>query len=1590
MADCSYARCVQERRYIRRELTKWTKNMVYIVGLERVAEELMGRRKWKHYQDVLTRQQLNLLDPSTTSSTEDDLLGGTPGAATAAQLQQGPLMNSANATTAAAALSLVGGGMIDQKTNPAAIVAAANAAAVAALTTPAAAQAAANSAAATAIVRNGHCPPGDAEIDPKTAASASPGSPRAANCLAADKLAPSSARSPSRHAKDEAEVTSPVSRHCHTSDNGIATPATGLALDGASSGPVSPAGDRVTSEGHTNQAAIPATSPDLARLTEPIVKQEPPELAADLEHPSRVKSENLERQDTSETSADKVNILPNNNNTLSSNNNTIPHRSNGLAVQDESCVAGDTPAETATPVDWKPQDKCYFCVDGKLLTMNEAGELVPESGPAPIESERLLNRRTAVAALAAESDSDTSESSEPELLANLLSAGTASGLSAKSLAAMLREAGASQNLPSLQSFVAQYSTAASLQGLQPNLAQLYNPLWYSQLQQQMSPTTVDTATGSASSGAALSPTTAAKMAAELGAGVSGTGEQPLDLSAKPGTSGMSSLLSSMMDPKHMYKAKPRLSPVGGRKTYTEDGLQHALQDILSKRLGTRRAAVQYGIPRSTLRNKVYKMALGCKRGVAALIEDDDDKDSQDGNLKDADLLDKLPQHVLADVLLKMFAEAGGSGRVHEPVLTPTPPATATSPAQPRATPEPASLDVSGLSLQAHSSPLPTPTPTAARQPTPVTATPPTTRPPQSSPLVAAAASTLLDPSLVMQVQRMLQVTASTQAQASGEAQQALAELPNLLRKVLEQQQQLTDQIQRASGSATGETTPATTSQTTYAGSATALGGPSPSLSAALNANGTTSQAATLDSCYLPFLQQLQQQHHQQQQQLQQHVKLRTISAGTPDTPASLSSMELNEATNSDDPHVILKIPSYGRAPGSSPGAGGKNGDLDRHLHHPSLATPSPPTAAAAAVLSSLVAAPTHRTSHPSASASPQTSVAPPIAAPSLASSSPLSSLSVASSSQQERTSLVPNHLSVVSPPLLGLRGAPKGDPSLSPPPTATSGPSGKSMLSVHEVIARSISKNFQQHHQTDGGALKQQMEQLKRPSISVIKTLGDISHFGAAAAAGLGPVGSAAQLAAAAAAAAASGTGTGGKGTRPKRGKYRNYDRDSLVEAVKAVQRGEMSVHRAGSYYGVPHSTLEYKVKERHLMRPRKREPKPQPGLDDHRLGGPSSAKGPSDAASSLRGLDKSKTLGMPKGSGSGASTSAAAAAAGHSGKNHHHLQQQQQQQQAQYATGSPNGGLGPKLPMFDSTAMASQLPYGAPFFWPHAAGGFGGLPAVDFSRGQPSAPDGLFGSPLGPLQPLGALSPTRDTRLHASGKPAGSAGAGAGALPKGSSVREMAEQLYDGSGTNGGSFLDDIIRQSLDKKSSELATGHGALFEQLLKGKGRPSTDDAALLARMAGKRAAPSPPMGFHPDGIKRERASPGASSTSSTGSSGLPHAPTGALSTPEQLLAKNVESLMKLHENLSSMSAAHLHRTALEDLNGAAQGGVGATRGLLGDSAEGLLSSDGETGTDPDALRTGMANHLGRGLRHGLHHHQHHHHNNHHQRGMADDSS
>uniref|UniRef100_A0A1A9UWZ3 Uncharacterized protein n=1 Tax=Glossina austeni TaxID=7395 RepID=A0A1A9UWZ3_GLOAU len=41
------------------------------------------------------------------------------------------------------------------------------------------------------------------------------------------------------------------------------------------------------------------------------------------------------------------------------------------------------------PIDWKPNDKCYFCINGKLLTVNAKGELVAESGPTGSETDHM-------------------------------------------------------------------------------------------------------------------------------------------------------------------------------------------------------------------------------------------------------------------------------------------------------------------------------------------------------------------------------------------------------------------------------------------------------------------------------------------------------------------------------------------------------------------------------------------------------------------------------------------------------------------------------------------------------------------------------------------------------------------------------------------------------------------------------------------------------------------------------------------------------------------------------------------------------------------------------------------------------------------------------------------------------------------------------------------------------------------------------------------------------------------------------------------------------------------------------------------------
>uniref|UniRef100_A0A3B3BAX8 Ligand-dependent corepressor-like n=1 Tax=Oryzias melastigma TaxID=30732 RepID=A0A3B3BAX8_ORYME len=53
------------------------------------------------------------------------------------------------------------------------------------------------------------------------------------------------------------------------------------------------------------------------------------------------------------------------------------------------------------------------------------------------------------------------------------------------------------------------------------------------------------------------------------------------------------------------------------------------------------------------------------------------------------------------------------------------------------------------------------------------------------------------------------------------------------------------------------------------------------------------------------------------------------------------------------------------------------------------------------------------------------------------------------------------------------------------------------------------------------------------------------------------------------------------KQPRKKRGRYRQYNLELLEEAIAEVMGGKMSVSKAQSVYGIPHSTLEYKVKER-------------------------------------------------------------------------------------------------------------------------------------------------------------------------------------------------------------------------------------------------------------------------------------------------------------------------------------------------------------------------------------------------------------------------
>lgn len=424
------------------------------------------------------------------------------------------------------------------------------------------------------------------------------------------------------------------------------------------------------------------------------------------------------------------------------------------------------------------------------------------------------------------------------------------------------------------------------------------------------------------------------------------------------------------------------------------------------------------------------------------------------------------------------------------------------------------------------------------------------------------------------------------------------------------------------------------------------------------------------------------------------------------------------------------------------------------------------------------------------------------------------------------------------------------------------GLSGKG-LSVREVFHNSITRTInQQNAEALSKPSTDTMDQYKRPSISVIKNLGgtDMTRFGT----------SPNIMASMNANNANNANNAAGKGTRPKRGKYRNYDRDSLIDAVKAVQRGEMSVHRAGSFYGVPHSTLEYKVKERHLMRPRKREPKPQP------LDGASSS-----TASSIKSHDISRTIDKNKAAMSTA---------------------KQPLKTSPFPATSPNGM---KMNIFDA---AAQLPYAHSMFWPP---GLSGLP-MDYARAAAGTPatyatnaEAFFASQM--LQQMQEEPMRQSASTHASGKSAAATSVGSNNSQT-KTTRELAASIYDGNSASG-CLLDNIIRHTLDRRSGE-SVSHGALLDQLVKNNRHPMNDSGGSVggggdgSNSSNKRAGS--PFQYDQHGIKRER------NSSSSGE-------TDRESVERDIAKESVAAMLKYRDGLSLRLDPNNLRNSTDDVNG-----------------------------------------------------------------------
>ncbi|XP_016841215.1 mushroom body large-type Kenyon cell-specific protein 1 isoform X1 [Nasonia vitripennis] len=883
------------------------------------------------------------------------------------------------------------------------------------------------------------------------------------------------------------------------------------------------------------------------------------------------------------------------------------------------------------PEDWKPLDKCYFCLDGKL----------PHDEQPPLDCASDQVRSCARQS----PQSDSSNSSR--------SAESPMSVQVDPMAASV--------------------VAAALSGTYPTLL----PQWC--LPPREPPHIIAAAAAAAA---------AAHQQENQGA------DQPLDLSAKPKNSQDNNIsileqqkiplrMSAAIDPKAIfnsscYRAKPRVTGAvsgaaltttgggggGGRRTYTEDELQAALRDIQSGKLGTRRAAVLYGIPRSTLRNKVYKLAMERER----------------------------------DASLSAAANSTTS------ISTTTTSSTTTANQHQQHNNEVTVTTVTGANAASS-----TPTTSIASTSTSTTTTTITT--PNTTRQNAASATTPLP-----------QVDEADEKELSGAEEEKEVEKA-LLKPLLS----LEDLVRFSSLEGSGgeslrqllqrgqDTGAAEWSAFEHANIGPyiqkMLAAASPFNKVFIDAAGLESQDYRIPEVMRRLMcedKKLSKEANVNGDQVQ-HIHQVSLQHRLPQSGqrAPMTNDDFNpaieeEASDSGQGRPILKIPSYKPASSTTPGPS-KNG--------------AEPNAAATAFAQSFAAA----------AAAAANAVAG-------------------------------------SPGLLE-----RASPAFSGTSSPTNSLVGKGMaVNFRDVIAKSISVKFQEGQQPtgmpgQGGQSSQSMIAEPNPYKRGRYTPPQQSQQGG----GQHSAHQQSQQSKNAAQQQAqqdknqNKSGAGGKGTRPKRGKYRNYDRDSLVEAVRAVQRGEMSVHRAGSYYGVPHSTLEYKVKERHLMRPRKRDQK-QP--DDK-------AKEPTATGAAIRTTPAATPEKKPL------------------------LKPQKPFTPAAGAGGMP-GPNGLKMPPF----MEGMPPmaFGHPFnFW-------GPTPFMPspFIPGGPNVPGILPEQYFASQRMRGLQEQQRNAIVQQQQRDSATAEQPGTSNSRGTSLikspREMAESLYDGTAANG-SFLDNLIRSSLE-----------------------------------------------------------------------------------------------------------------------------------------------------------------------------------------------